>query len=619
MASQNNEQPVIGQQQVISLRIGRTRFSAKRAVEALQISLQSMTQVSVAVVRGKLGQIEITGLSPSVFQVGMFILEDIILRERPVLYPLISFSFYQNQNVEYMFLPSANYHAKFQPKVLDGTNPIFFLKKLSKRNSMFLRQFAHDAEPHNSVWRLDKIRYETNSEEHATVREDDKLEFVVFVGTSLNDIQVRHHEFTTKFLSHNNPTISIVANADVLSPTSDVDASQYAPVQVCTFDMDRGSLMVNSDHLRQLVPSVESSVDANLNEDYDQVKSIYRIPIDNSLDPLVDRLMAAVCYSTDGRQIVQEAFVSGKPVIVSMRENIAKISCASYLNDDPKSSYEMSVTRQNNIITIGSPNTSQMLVDKLTYHNSQFAKACTMNTNQDMLSKSRAGNIWSHQYHDLGQSTYGQLYEFTKFCTVVKSRIGRHDLLIGGQVDAFTRNGPDGRLMSGLPGIFNSHVSVSNTQSIGQDIEGITVCASAPQHELDQYVEIKTCGSLEELTKEHYKRETLHPLFMQSYLMGTKHIVQGYVDKEKKGIVKKVVEKPIIEMKVDDEMVTHSMQFIDSVLNMLVDCTQEGKRYVLLFAPPSSHVCLLSSDQVLIESQEVPQQYQQQQQDFFVM
>jgi len=465
------------------------------------------------------------------------------------------------------------------------------------------------------VWRLDKIRYETNSEEHATVREDDKLEFVVFVGASLEEIQARHHEFTTKFLSHNNPNISIVANANVLYPESSVTSNDYKPFQVCTFDMDRGTLMVNSDHLRQLSPTVDASLDANLNEDYDQVKSIYRIPLDNTLDPLVDRLMAAVCYSTDGRQIVQDAFISGKPVIVSMRENIAKISCASYLNDDPKSSYEMSVTRQNNIITIGSPNTSQMLVDKLTYHNSQFAKACTMDASEDAMSKTRGGNIWSHQYHDLGQSTYGQLYEFTKFCTVVKATVGKHDLLIGGQVDAFQSN--TNRMMSGLPGIFNSHVS---TQAIGQDIEGITVCSNSPNYELDQYVEIKTCGSLEELAKEHYKRETLHPLFMQSHLLGTKHIVQGYVDKEKKGIVKKVVEKLVVEMKVDDEMVDHSMQFIDSVLNMLVECTEEGKRYVLLFAPPSSHVCLLSSEMNMIESQEIPQQYQQQhQQDFYVM
>jgi hypothetical protein len=182
----------VTQQQIITLHIGRTRFSAKRAVETLQDSFL-LLDVSVSVMRGKAGQIEITGKAPHVFEIGMFILEDVVLRERPVLYPLVSLSFYQNDCVEYFFLPSANYHATFRPKVeLDG-HPVFFIKKLSKSNSAFLRKFVSMA-ANPFIWCLNKIRYDVISEERSTLKDDEKLEFILFVGSNQYDIQNWHHE-----------------------------------------------------------------------------------------------------------------------------------------------------------------------------------------------------------------------------------------------------------------------------------------------------------------------------------------------------------------------------------------------------------------------------------------
>jgi hypothetical protein len=122
------------------------------------------------------------------------------------------------------------------------------------------------------------------------------------------------------------------------------------------------------------------------------------------------------------------------------------------------------------------------------------------------------------------------------------------------------------------------------------------LCSAFPRYDLSQYVEIKTCGSLEESSKEHYKRETLHSLYMQSYFLGTKSIIQGFVDKEKKGLLKKVVEQPTSALLVEQGMVNASMGFLESVLGMLEDHTRDGKNYILLFAPPSSHVSLLTSD-----------------------
>jgi hypothetical protein len=82
---------------------------------------------------------------------------------------------------------------------------------------------------------------------------------------------------------------------------------------------------------------------------------------------------------------------------------------------------------------------------------------------------------------------------------------------------------------------------------------------------------------------------------MQSLLLGTKKMVQGFVDKEKKGLVKRVIEQDTNALIVDPMMVDTSMSFLESVLNMLEEHTRDGSNYILLFAPPSSHVSLLSA------------------------
>merc|ERR1719487_1690369 len=82
---------------------------------------------------------------------------------------------------------------------------------------------------------------------------------------------------------------------------------------------------------------------------------------------------------------------------------------------------------------------------------------------------------------------------------------------------------------------------------------------------------------------------------MQSHLLGTKTILQGFVDKEKKGLVKKVIQQDTSALIVDQTMVSTSMVFLENILNMLEEHTRDGSNYILLFAPPSSHVSLLSA------------------------
>jgi hypothetical protein len=181
------------QHDTIKLHIGRTRFNTKRAVESLQHSLLNSCNLGVSVTRGKLGEIELAGEAWRVFQAGMFILEDIVLRERPVLYPLVALSFSEHEHMEYFFLPSVNYHATFRPKNENSGNPIIFIKKLSKSNSTFLTQFVSSAQ-NPSIWSMSKIRYDLISEEASTIREDDKLEFILFVGSNTLEIQNMHHQ-----------------------------------------------------------------------------------------------------------------------------------------------------------------------------------------------------------------------------------------------------------------------------------------------------------------------------------------------------------------------------------------------------------------------------------------
>jgi hypothetical protein len=84
-----------------------------------------------------------------------------------------------------------------------------------------------------------------------------------------------------------------------------------------------------------------------------------------------------IIFSYAGQQVLHESTMRGNPVIIGMREIFTKIACTPYLNDDPKSSYEFTVNRQNGVISISAPTVNTSMVDKLSYHNFQFAKKCT--------------------------------------------------------------------------------------------------------------------------------------------------------------------------------------------------------------------------------------------------
>jgi hypothetical protein len=203
---------MLSQNQVISLSIGRTTFNTKRLVEYVQKSLISTTQCQITVRRGKLGKIDISGKAPNVFEVGVFILEEIILKQRPVLWPLVTLSFWQNQKSEYMFFPCGNDgHSKFQPKPANQTDqsnslqkhelgPVIFCKRINVKDYTKLTAFLQEIQTTNVVWQLNVLKYahrDNNSRRHS-VRVDNAAKLILFAGNML-EVQDTHYKFTTLF------------------------------------------------------------------------------------------------------------------------------------------------------------------------------------------------------------------------------------------------------------------------------------------------------------------------------------------------------------------------------------------------------------------------------------
>jgi hypothetical protein len=69
----------------------------------------------------------------------------------------------------------------------------------------------------------------------------------------------------------------------------------YSPIQLCTFQMDRGALLLNSNHLKRANIELDL-VNSDLNLNYDQMKGLYKPPLDITIDPLLDQLLTAMYY-----------------------------------------------------------------------------------------------------------------------------------------------------------------------------------------------------------------------------------------------------------------------------------------------------------------------------------
>jgi hypothetical protein len=90
-----------------------------------------------------------------------------------------------------------------------------------------------------------------------------------------------------------NPNLAHVATSNIvhLPTTSPI---YHTPLQLCTYEMRGGNLLINSNNLSNINSKDLTNTDLNVN--YDQIKSTYLPPVDATVDPLLDQLMTALYY-----------------------------------------------------------------------------------------------------------------------------------------------------------------------------------------------------------------------------------------------------------------------------------------------------------------------------------
>lgn len=172
-------------------------------------------------------------------------------------------------------------------------------------------------------------------------------------------------------------------------------------------------------------------------------------------------------------------------------------------------------------------------------------------------------SYWGYRFEAVcTNSTEEDVDANVEFCTIVRTAIGRHRILLGAEMDCYRRSDSS---VTGPP-------------------------------QLSEYVELKTSKEiLEDRHRASFAKYKLLKFWIQCYLVGVQEVIVGYRDQA--GTLKSIEHLPVkdIPKRACEGGRRYweygkCLAFTDQVLNMVKQTIRPNKSYVLSFQPPFRQV-----------------------------
>ncbi|XP_047338952.1 NAD-capped RNA hydrolase DXO1-like [Impatiens glandulifera] len=227
---------------------------------------------------------------------------------------------------------------------------------------------------------------------------------------------------------------------------------------------------------------------------------------------------------------------------VTFRNNLNKIMATAYIRNEP---WEMGVHKRNGVVFLD--------VHKITEQpkSSHHERCCYWGYAFESLATDDSNRGPTAEIHHINANV--------EFCSVVKTKLGPHRILMGAEMD----------------------------------------CCDSPDNGKRFYIELKTSVELDQYNEEKFEREKLLKFWIQSFLAGVPYIIIGF--RNDAGVL-------VRTERLRTKDITHRVKmkgywqggaclgFADEVLCWLYGTVKENENYILQFVHPFTRLELLTTN-----------------------